>query len=170
MYIARQGKPQFSFLRMLSFWLVVSLGCLFSACSSPNNQSQPSLSHTQSVVSAPSPVLSSTPSLPELLRPNLERGMIYPQWGSTAYGLDDTVWQQGIQAIKTQTASTWLEIPVLLQQATIYSTSVGPSSTAPSLDAFASGIHASRALGYHVFFVPLSGSEYAWRLVRRCAN
>lgn len=83
--------------------------------------------------------------------------MIYPQWGANSYGVNDTTWQQGIQAIKTQTAASWLEIPVLLQQDTTYSTSVGPGSTAPSLDAFANGVHAAHALGYHVFFAPLLG-------------
>lgn len=87
--------------------------------------------------------------------------MIYPQWGSNSYGATDTAWQQGIQAIRTQTGATWLEIPVLLEQANAYSTSVGPGSTAPSLDAFANGIDAAKALGYHVFLVPLLGVETA---------
>ena len=48
-----------------------------------------------------------------------------------------------------------MEIPVLLEQANAYSTYVSAGSTAPSLDAFASGLHAAVALGYHIFVVPL---------------
>ncbi len=139
--------------------LALLLGSLFSACGTAGSQGQPALSARPSVTSAPSPVVSPTPTTPQLLRPDLERGMIYPRWGPASYGVTDTTWRTGIQAIKTRTGSTWLEIPVLLQQANAYSTSVGPGATAPSLDAFASGIRAATALGYHVFFIPLLGVE-----------
>lgn len=156
MYLIQQSKLQYAFGRRLFFCMVVLLGCLLAACSS---STQPPLAGSGKQTAAPTslPVLSPTPSVPKLLRPDLQRGMIYPRWGVNSYGVADTTWQQGIQTIKTQTASTWLEIPVLLQQATAYATSVGPGSTAPGLDAFASGIHAARVLGYHVFFVPLLG-------------
>ena len=39
--------------------------------------------------------------------------MIYPQWNSNGYGLQDTAWQQGVATIKIQTGAQWIEIPVL---------------------------------------------------------
>lgn len=142
-------------LRSVSLCLLVLLSLLMGACGSSGTQARTSSTPTPKVTVTPA--LSPTSATPTLLRPDLERGMIYPQYGPNAYGVNDTTWQQGIQAIKTQTASTWLEIPVLLQQPTIYSTSIGPAATAPNLDAFANGIHAAQALGFHVFFVPLLG-------------
>ncbi len=83
--------------------------------------------------------------------------MIYPGFQPTSYGTTDTTWKQSIQDIRSQTGATWLEIPVLFSQATAYSTSVVAGTNAPGLDAFANGIRAAHALGFHVFFIPLSG-------------
>jgi hypothetical protein len=157
MHLFQCTRSNHFYSRVLSLCIAISLICLLAACSPAIAQSQPTPSATHSVAATPSPTPSPTPSVPTLLRPDIERGMIYPQWGSSSYGIADTAWQQGIKDIKTQTASTWLEIPVLLQQDNAYSTSVWPGSTAPSLDAFASGIHSAIALGYHVFFIPLLG-------------
>lgn len=154
MYIFCCTRSKYLYCVTASFCVAFILSCLFSACGSTNTQTQSVLSTPRSSTSVPSPTPSPTP---KPLRTDLERGMIYPQWGTNSYGATDTAWQQGIQAMKTQTGATWLEIPVLLQQDNAYSTSVGPGSTAPSLDAFANGINAARALGYHIFFVPLLG-------------
>jgi hypothetical protein len=145
-------KLQHTVLKLLLL-LIVSLNLLFSACSASHPQSRP----TQSAKNHASPSLSPSPSVPGLLRPDFERGMIYPRWHQDSYGTADTIWQQGIQTMKTQTGATWLEIPVLFSQATPYSTNVGSGPNTPSLDAFANGIHTAHALGYHVFFIPLLG-------------
>ena len=84
-----------------------------------------------------------------------ERGIIYPQWTSTGYSNQDSVWQQAIDPIKTQTGAQWIEIPVLFSQATPSSLSVEVSQSAPSVESFNEGIQRAHALGYHVFFVPL---------------
>lgn len=170
MYRNRWSKSSFTFAGMAFFCASILFSSLLAAC---GFQSQALPGRKRTVVPTSTPSLSPTSSAPKLLRPDLERGMIYPRWGANAYGVSDTTWQQGIQAIKTQTASSWLEIPVLLQQSTVYSTSVGPGSTAPTLDAFANGVHAAHALGYHVFFAPLLGvvnTPGAWSGVVQIAS
>ena len=94
-------------------------------------------------------------SQPRLARPAFERGIIYPQWYSDGYGVNDTTWQQGVSTMKTQTGAQWIEIPVLFSQATSSSTSVQPSTSAPSLQSFSEGIARAHSLGYKAFFVPL---------------
>ncbi len=92
---------------------------------------------------------------PQPVRPAFERGIIYPQWYSDGYGVNDTTWQQGVSTIKTQTGAQWIEVPILFSQATSSSTSVQPSTSAPSQQSFSEGIARAHSLGYKVFFVPL---------------
>ena len=138
----------------LFFCMFLFCASFFAACSTTTTQK--TLSTTQSVTSTPSRTISPTPTTPTLLRPDLERGMIYPRFNQNSYGTADSTWQNGVQTMKNQTGATWLEIPVLFSQATSYSTTVGTGVNAPNLSAFASGIRRAHALGYHVFFVPLS--------------
>jgi hypothetical protein len=151
-YSSRHEKGGSIVLRTLSL-LMVSLSLLFSACSVSHPQSGPSRSAKNPVSSSPSP--SPSPTATSLLRPDLERGIAYPGWHRYSYGAADTTWRQGIQTIKTQTGSTWLEMPVLFVQSRPYSTNVWAGPNAPTLGAFAGGIRAAHALGYRVFFVPL---------------
>jgi hypothetical protein len=97
----------------------------------------------------------SQPRQPQLVRPAFERGIIYPRWTSDSYGVNDITWQQGVSTIKTRTGAQWIEIPVLFSQATSSSTSVQPSTSAPSVQSFSEGIERAHSLGYRVFFVPL---------------
>lgn len=97
----------------------------------------------------------SQPRQLQLVRPAFERGIIYPQWTDDGYGVSDTSWQQGVSTIKTQTGAQWIEIPVLFSQATSSSTSVQPSTSAPTVQSFSEGIERAHSLGYKVFFVPL---------------
>jgi hypothetical protein len=73
--------------------------------------------------------------------------------------VSDTAWGQEIKDIKQQTAATWLEIPVLFDQAAPGSTTVVDGPSTPSVDAFAYGVREAVAEGFHVFFIPLSGVE-----------
>lgn len=95
------------------------------------------------------------PAQPKPVRSVFERGIIYPQWYSDGYGVNDTTWQQGVSTIKTQTGAQWIEIPVLFSQATSGSTNIQPSASAPSVQSFSEGIERAHSLGYKVFFVPL---------------
>ncbi len=86
---------------------------------------------------------------------NFERGIIYPRWQPTAYGPADTIWQDGVKTMRTQTAARWLEIPILFAQQTSQSTQVGLSQSTPDVQSFISGVRLAHAQGYSVFFVPL---------------
>jgi hypothetical protein len=90
-----------------------------------------------------------------LVRPEFERGIIYPQWVHNGYGDQDTIWQQDVGTIKTQTQAQWIEIPVLFSQATFSSTVVEVVPSTPGLQGFIGGIKRAHVLGYKVFFVPL---------------
>ena len=99
--------------------------------------------------------IAAQPAQLKLVRPAFQRGIVYPQWYSDGYGVNDTTWQQGVSTIKTQTGAQWIEIPVLFAQATSSSTTIQPSASAPSIQSFSEGIERARSLGYKVFFVPL---------------
>lgn len=140
------------FLRLL---FLFSFCCLLVACSSVDAQTQPRATGQQQVpTTAPQPSATSAP--PQLLRPDLERGMVYPVWSQQAYGFGDSTWQQGVETMKTQTGATWVEMPIVLRQSSASSFDLGPDSNTVNLDSFGNGIHRAVSLGYHVFFVPLT--------------
>ena len=132
-----------------SLCMVLVLSGLLVACNSA--QSPSTTSPTPPVPATSTLPVSPTSTAVGLLRPDMERGMIYPRYNQTSYGPSDGAWRSGIQAIKSQAGAGWIEIPVLLTQDTIFSTSVGPGVNAPTLSAFASGIQQAHTLGYHVF-------------------
>ncbi|HEU5378208.1 MAG TPA: hypothetical protein VFV38_22530 [Ktedonobacteraceae bacterium] len=145
--------------RILKFVYVVLLSSLLSllvACSSANVQAQPTVTTSRPTSAAQSSLPSPSPTAPQLLRPDLERGMVYPEWSSQAYGFEDSTWQQGVATMKTETGATWIEMPIVLRQSTYTSMDLGPDSNTATLDAFGNGIQRAVSLGYHVFFVPLT--------------
>ena len=143
-------------LRYVYVTLLLSLGFLLVACSSASVQAQPTVAVTQYPPTAQSPLLSPTPTSPPLLRPDLERGMVYPVWNSEAYGFGDPTWQQGVETMKRETGATWVEMPLVLRQSTSSSLDLGPDPNTVTLDAFGNGIQRAVSLGYHVFVVPLT--------------
>lgn len=88
-------------------------------------------------------------------RPDFEAGIVYPQWSQTSYGPNDTSWQGSLPVIQSQTAARWLEIPILFAQPTPSSTHVSAGLGTPAPESVLYGIRAARALGFHVFIVPL---------------
>ncbi|HEU0001527.1 MAG TPA: glycosyltransferase family 2 protein [Ktedonobacteraceae bacterium] len=88
-------------------------------------------------------------------RPDFQTGMIFPQWGGTAYSSSDANWHTGLKEIQDQTAAQWIELPVNFYQASMATTQVMTSAMTPTPDAVAAGIRAAHAMGYHVFVVPL---------------
>jgi hypothetical protein len=120
-----------------------------------NQTHTPSTASTSTTALAVSP----TPSSPRYQRPNFETGVVFPQWTQDAYGPADTKWQQGLSEIQTQTGARWIEMTILFSQPSETSTQVTLSTSAPTIEAFAAGISAARALGYHVFVVPLFGVD-----------
>lgn len=137
---------------------VVSSFLLLVACSSAGSQGQAKVPTAQPTTASQVLKAGATPTstTPQLLRPDLERGMVYPEWSPQAYGFDDSTWQQGVETMKTQTGATWVEMPVVFRQSTESSLDVGPDSNTVTVDAFGNGIQRAVSLGYHVFFVPLT--------------
>ena len=90
-------------------------------------------------------------------RPAFQTGVVFPQWSSTGYGPNDPEWQQGLYDIRAQAGARWLEMPILFSQDSPTSTQVTNGPSTPTVESIAAGIRAARALGYHVFVVPLLG-------------
>jgi hypothetical protein len=88
-------------------------------------------------------------------RPDFEAGVVYPQWSQTSYGPNDGTWQNSLPVIQSQTAARWLEMPILFAQPTSSSTQVAAGPGTPTPESVLYGIRAARALGFHVFVVPL---------------
>lgn len=88
-------------------------------------------------------------------RPDFQTGMIFPQWGSTAYSASDANWQLGLKDIGQQTAAQWIELPINFYQASMTTTVVMATDQTPTPEAVAAGIQSAHARGYHVFVVPL---------------
>jgi Glycosyl transferase family group 2 len=119
---------------------------------------QPSLS--QSLGSSPSGnsiTLHHADGIPDarMRRPDFQTGMIFPQWGGTAYSPNDANWHTGLKEIQDQTAAQWIELPINFYQASMATTQVMATEMTPTPDAVASGIRTARSMGYHVFVVPL---------------
>lgn len=91
----------------------------------------------------------------QMLRPDFQMGMIFPQWGKTAYSAGDTNWQTGLQEIQEQTAAQWLSLTINFVQLSPYTTQVLVAPNTPTPEAVAAGIYKARAMGYHVFIQPL---------------
>ena len=89
-------------------------------------------------------------------RPDFEAGIVFPEWAPDGYGAK---WQQQLPAIKTQSGARWMEMTVLLSQATDNSTQVRTNQSTPTPQSFARGIQAAHEQGYHVFVVPLMGVD-----------
>ena len=112
---------------------------------------------TSTSIGTPTVALSPTKPTIQYQRPDFQTGIVYPQWNQNSYGPGDPTWQQGITDISTQTAARWLEMPVLFSQDSPTSTQVTVGLSTPTIESFVAGIRAARALGYHVFVVPLLG-------------
>ncbi len=93
-----------------------------------------------------------------------QMGVVFPDWGTTAYGESDTKWLAELPRMQTRTAACWVEIPVLLHQESLTSTSVVQDDSTTSLSSFSYGIQFARSLGLHVF-VPIhlqSSGDQQW--------
>ena len=82
---------------------------------------------------------------------NFQMGVAFPDWGTTAYGASDTKWLAELPDMQAKTAACWVEMPVLLHQDSLTSTTVvqGPATT--QLSSFNYGVRFARSLGLHVF-------------------
>jgi hypothetical protein len=88
------------------------------------------------------------------LAPDFQTGVIFPQWGTTAYSDSNSNWLYGLGEVHDQTGAGWVEIPINLYQAQFTDTTLSPSPQTPSPESMEEGIRAAHAHGYHVFVVP----------------
>ena len=139
---AGPGRRILAVISALALVVLIAVSFLFSVRSYSGTLAQAQASSTRV-------------AQPVLVRPALERGIIYPQWSRNGYGTQDITWQQDVATIKTQTAAQWLEMPILFSQATSSSTTVEVSPSTPDVQSFTEGIERAHTLGYKVFFVPL---------------
>lgn len=104
-----------------------------------------------------------TPTRPRL-RPDLATGMIFPQWGPTAYTATDKNWTQGLQEIQQQTAARWIGLYIQFHQESEFSTVVHSAQDTPTPEALQSGIEQARKMGYHVYVFPTItlDSAHSW--------
>src|SRR5438876_756344 len=86
---------------------------------------------------------------------DFQMGIAFPQWGPTAYGENDTKWLAELPQMRAQAAACWVEMPVLLYQASLSSTTVMQGPSTPSVSSFNYGVHLAHALGLHVYVTPL---------------
>ncbi|MDQ2713353.1 MAG: hypothetical protein M3Z08_00395 [Chloroflexota bacterium] len=82
---------------------------------------------------------------------DFQMGVAFPDWGPTAYSESDTRWLTELQTLRTQTASCWVEMPILLHQASLTSTIVAPGLSTSSVSSFTYGVRFAQSLGFHIF-------------------
>lgn len=139
----------------LSVLLAVVVGLGIVAFQTPHGATS---AHTTaatatSAVPTATPLPTATP-IP-FARPQLEAGVAFPRWSTTAYGQQDTDWQNGLATLQRQTGARWVSIAVDLYQDTFQSTIIHPGDGTPTPRALEEGIAYAHSLGLHVFIEPL---------------
>ncbi len=84
---------------------------------------------------------------------DFQMGVAFPDWGTTAYGGSDTKWLTELQNLRVQTASCWVEMPILLHQESLTSTTVTQGISTSSVPSFTYGVRFAQSLGFHIFVV-----------------
>lgn len=165
-----EGMPRWSW-RLLKGWpaahprammavsvlMAVVVGFGFVAFQVPHgattaHRSAPAATATLSVPTA-TPLPTATP-IP-FARPELEAGVAFPRWNTTAYGQQDPTWQNDLLTLQRQTGARWVSIAVNLYQDTFQSTTIHPSNGTPTPQALQEGIAYAHSLGLRVFVEPL---------------
>jgi len=124
-------------------WLLLVLVVVAVGCGKPIQvMPVPSPPVTRSVTISPQPTFCTIP---------WETGIAYPQWNSSGYGANDTVWRSEVATLKAQTNSCWIEMPVLFTQMSNSSTSMQAESNAPTPAALTAGVEYAHSLGLKVF-------------------
>ena len=135
--------------------LVLSAGCQGLSISGHNPFPRLASLHTNHMNASDVVRDQSTNTVIQMHRPDFQTGVVFPQWGSTAYTSDDPNWQTGLKDIQNQTAAQWIELPINFYQSSITSTQVMVIERTPTPEAVATGIRIAKAKNYHVFVAPL---------------
>ncbi len=126
--------------------IVVASTVLLTSCD--NTSTTPSVQpHIASTEVRPTPTI----ALPSMSL--YQTGMVAPAWSHDAY----SNYAPTLRDMKQATSARWVELPILLQQATSTSTHVDVSKNQVTPQSLAKGIQSAHAEGLRVFVVPLLG-------------
>jgi hypothetical protein len=121
-----------SILLLLGIIVIVSASLVYLFTAGKAALQQSDVTPTATAPYTPQAELSQArPAKPcSLKQRDFQMGIAFPQWGPTAYGQNDAKWVTELPDMRAQTAACWVEMPVLLYQSSLTSTTVtmGPST------------------------------------------
>jgi hypothetical protein len=110
--------------------------------------STPQAVYTASIPPTPTPVIGSLPA-------DFQTGVVFPQWGTTAYSATNQNFTYGLQEIHEQAGARWVQLPITLYQKDFTTNHLDPSEQTVSPASLAEGIRIAHQRGYKVFVAPL---------------
>jgi hypothetical protein len=110
--------------------------------------SSPQAVYKASIPPKPTPPIGSLPA-------DFQTGVVFPQWGTTAYSATNENFTYGLQEIHDQTGARWVELTITLYQKDFNTNHLDPSEQTVSPESLAEGIRIAHQRGYKVFVAPL---------------
>jgi hypothetical protein len=110
--------------------------------------SSPQAVYKASIPPTPTPAIGSLPV-------DFQTGVVFPQWGTTAYSATNQNFTYGLQEIHDQTGARWVELTITLYQKDFNTNHLDPSEQTVSPESLAEGIRIAHQRGYKVFVAPL---------------
>jgi hypothetical protein len=130
------------FSALLALSLGVSLEWILLTGSSPQAVYKASIPPT------PTPVIGSLPA-------DFQTGVVFPQWGTTAYSATNQNFTYGLQEIHEQTGARWVQLTITLYQKDFVTPHLDPSEQTVTPESLAEGVRIAHQRGYKVFVAPL---------------
>ena len=130
------------FSALLALSLGVSLEWILLTGSSPQAVYKASIPPT------PTPAIGSLPI-------DFQTGVVFPQWGTTAYSATNQNFTYGLQEIHEQTGARWVQLTITLYQKDFNTNHLDPSEQTVSPASLAEGVRIAHQRGYKVFVAPL---------------
>jgi len=110
--------------------------------------SSPQAVYKASIPPTPTPAIGSLPA-------DFQTGVVFPQWGTTAYSATNENFTYGLQEIHDQTGARWVELTITLYQKDFNTNHLDPSEQTVTPESLAEGIRIAQQRGYKVFVAPL---------------
>jgi hypothetical protein len=110
--------------------------------------SSPQAVYKASIPPTPTPAIGSLPA-------DFQTGVVFPQWGMTAYSATNENFTYGLQEIHDQTGARWVQLPITLYQTNFTTPHLDPSDQTVTPESLAEGIRIAHQHGYKVFVAPL---------------
>lgn len=146
-----------SFLLLLVVIVIVSISLVYLFTAGKADTQQSTVAPTVTVPSTPLAELTQArPAKPcNMKQRDFQMGIAFPQWNPTGYGQNDAKWITELSDMRKQTAACWVEMPILLYQASQNSTTVTTGPSTSTLSSFTYGVTYEHFLGLHIFVTPL---------------